>query len=432
MKNVIIKYLFNWIKPLIIFSSVYISLSLYNSDREFLLLYQLIFILFVSIYLILSPIFNIASNTYTTFQKTMRIYVLWLSIFNIFLIFGFLTKTSSFISRVDFILSMVVGANLDVILAHLVAYNQKIYRTKKNILVFSDVANCKEKIYTLFDSENTFQFYKTSEIDKFEATQTNLNPDMVIYFTEFEPDYSFIKKCANYFLCEVSWIGSETSLLKGKKIEKYGNFAQLKLNNLAYMENSGTMLLKRFFDFSLSLLLIIIFLPLMLLLSMLIRLESKGSPIFRQERGGINNTKFKIFKFRSMFEHKDGSVRQATQNDARVTKIGKFLRRTSLDELPQLFNVLLGEMSLVGPRPHAIVHNEEYTKVITNFMHRHKILPGMTGLAQIHGYRGETKSVDDMKHRVRLDLEYLYTWSIYLDLIILIKTPLALFKKNIY
>ena len=89
-------------------------------------------------------------------------------------------------------------------------------------------------------------------------------------------------------------------------------------------------------------------------------------------------------------------------------------------------------MSLVGPRPHAIVHNEEYTKVITNFMHRHKILPGMTGLAQIHGYRGETKSVDDMKHRVRLDLEYLYTWSIYLDLIILIKTPLALFKKNIY
>jgi putative colanic acid biosynthesis UDP-glucose lipid carrier transferase len=145
--------------------------------------------------------------------------------------------------------------------------------------------------------------------------------------------------------------------------------------------------------------------------------------IFKQRRYGLDGHEFIVYKFRTMTVTEDGtSIAQATRDDQRVTPIGGFLRRHSLDELPQLINVLQGRMSLVGPRPHAIAHNEEYRKVISGYMIRHKVLPGITGLAQISGCRGETVRLEEMQARVQLDLEYLRRWSPILDLKILALT----------
>jgi putative colanic acid biosynthesis UDP-glucose lipid carrier transferase len=139
--------------------------------------------------------------------------------------------------------------------------------------------------------------------------------------------------------------------------------------------------------------------------------------LFRQRRYGLNGEEITVYKFRSMTVCEDGPVvAQATADDCRVTRIGRFIRRTSLDELPQLFNVLQGTMSLVGPRPHAVAHNEKYRRLINGYMIRHKVRPGITGLAQVHGLRGETEIIEKMAERVRYDLEYLRNWSPWLDI----------------
>ncbi len=163
--------------------------------------------------------------------------------------------------------------------------------------------------------------------------------------------------------------------------------------------------------------------PLMLAIALAIKLTSPGPVIFRQRRYGLDGREIGVYKFRTMHVCEDGAAfRQATRGDSRVTRLGAVLRRYSLDELPQLVNVLQGRMSLVGPRPHAVAHNEECRKLIKRYMVRHKVLPGMTGLAQVSGCRGETANIEDMEARVRLDLEYLRNWSPVLDLQILLLT----------
>jgi len=156
-----------------------------------------------------------------------------------------------------------------------------------------------------------------------------------------------------------------------------------------------------------------------------------GPVIFKQRRYGLDGRQIIVYKFRTMSVMEDGdSIRQATQSDSRVTPLGRLLRRTSLDELPQLLNVLQGRMSLVGPRPHAVAHNEQYRKLIKGYMLRHKVAPGITGLAQIHGMRGETQTLEQMEARVKYDLEYLRNWSPLLDLKILFKTVLIVARGD--
>ena len=158
---------------------------------------------------------------------------------------------------------------------------------------------------------------------------------------------------------------------------------------------------------------------------------SPGPVIFKQRRYGLNGEQIMIHKFRTMTVIEDGpAIVQAARDDARLTPVGSFLRRYSLDELPQLFDVLRGTMSLVGPRPHAVAHNELYRKLIKGYMVRHKVLPGITGWAQIHGLRGETRTLDQMETRVLYDLEYLRRWSIKLDLEILSKTALLILNDS--
>jgi putative colanic acid biosynthesis UDP-glucose lipid carrier transferase len=172
----------------------------------------------------------------------------------------------------------------------------------------------------------------------------------------------------------------------------------------------------------------------MLLIALGIKLTSQGTVLFRQKRYGLNGHLVEVLKFRSMDASDDGTeVSQARAGDSRVTAFGRFLRSTSLDELPQLFNVLSGEMSLVGPRPHAVAHNEQFRRLIHGYMLRHKVKPGITGWAQINGWRGETDTLEKMRHRVQHDLEYVRNWSLLLDLKILFVTLGAvLSRKNAY
>ncbi len=193
-------------------------------------------------------------------------------------------------------------------------------------------------------------------------------------------------------------------------------------------------IIKRVEDVVLSLLILTLVALPMLLIAFGIRLTSKGSILFKQTRYGIDGEKIQVWKFRSMTVAEDGdAVMQATKGDSRITPFGAFLRKTSLDELPQFFNSLSGSMSIVGPRPHAVAHNEEYRMKIQGYMLRHKVKPGITGLAQINGFRGETDTLDKMEGRVRYDLQYIQTWSLLLDLKIILMTIFKGFRhENAY
>lgn len=194
-------------------------------------------------------------------------------------------------------------------------------------------------------------------------------------------------------------------------------------------------IIKRLGDIIFSAIALILLSPLFLVVSILVKLDSKGPVFFRQNRWGTDAEPFVIYKFRSMTmaASASGDTKQATKGDARVTKLGAFLRRSSIDELPQLANILLGSMSFVGPRPHAIPHNQQYRSLVRGYMLRHKMKPGLTGWAQVNGCRGETDTVDKMKSRVEYDLDYLRTWTPWLDFVIVMRTiKLVLSGLNAY
>mgnify|MGYP000865983403 FL=1 len=188
-------------------------------------------------------------------------------------------------------------------------------------------------------------------------------------------------------------------------------------------------IVKRCSDIIISSLILILISPILLLVALLVKLDSAGPIIFRQRRYGLDGKEIIVYKFRSMSVCEDGPlVAQACRGDPRVTRTGAVLRKTSLDELPQFFNVLQGRMSIVGPRPHAVAHNETYRKLIKGYMVRHKVKPGITGWAQVNGYRGETQTLDKMEGRVLYDLEYLRNWSLKLDLYIIFRTITLVFR----
>lgn len=189
--------------------------------------------------------------------------------------------------------------------------------------------------------------------------------------------------------------------------------------------------LKRASDIVLSLLILALVSPLLLAIAIGVKLSSPGPILFRQRRNGLDGSEITIFKFRSMTTQDNGAVVvQASKNDPRITPFGAFIRRTSLDELPQFFNVLQGRMSIVGPRPHAVAHNEIYRQAIKAYMVRHKVRPGITGWAQVNGLRGETENLEKMRARVEYDLEYLRNWSLWLDFRIILRTVLLMFHDR--
>jgi putative colanic acid biosynthesis UDP-glucose lipid carrier transferase len=216
---------------------------------------------------------------------------------------------------------------------------------------------------------------------------------------------------------------------KGVELERYDHIPVLNITNIP-LDDLKNQVVKRVFDviFS-SLVIIFIFSWLFPLLALLIKLESKGPVFFKQKRTGIKNKTFWCYKFRSMYVNAEANSRQARKGDARITRMGAFIRKTSLDELPQFINVLLGEMSVVGPRPHMLSHTQEYSKMIEKFMARHFVKPGITGLAQAKGFRGETQDdINLMKGRIRLDRFYVSNWSLLFDVRIIYLTVVSMVK----
>jgi putative colanic acid biosysnthesis UDP-glucose lipid carrier transferase len=221
------------------------------------------------------------------------------------------------------------------------------------------------------------------------------------------------------------------SIIQGR-LEDMGGVPVVGLHVTPFTGING--LLKRASDLVLATLILLLISPVLVVVAIGVKLSSPGPVIFRQRRTGLDGEIIEVYKFRSMTAQDNGPVvQQATRGDPRITRFGAFIRRTSLDELPQFFNVLKGEMSIVGPRPHAVAHNEQYRKIVKAYMARHKVKPGITGWAQVNGLRGETDTVDKMARRVEYDLEYLRNWSLGLDLLIIARTAkLMFFDRKAY
>ena len=199
------------------------------------------------------------------------------------------------------------------------------------------------------------------------------------------------------------------------------------------LDNDLNQAIKRTIDIIFSLLFILAVLSWLIpLLAILIKLDSKGPVFFLQKRNKRRGELFTCIKFRSMVNNTDADILPAGKNDSRITAVGKFLRKYYLDELPQFFNVLWGDMSIIGPRPHMVSENMKFDGLIKNYASRHKVKPGITGLAQISGCRGETDTIEKMQKRVEIHLDYINNWSLWLDIKIMIKTPLTLISKDIY
>ncbi|WP_299199312.1 undecaprenyl-phosphate glucose phosphotransferase [uncultured Amphritea sp.] len=232
---------------------------------------------------------------------------------------------------------------------------------------------------------------------------------------------------------DVIWVPDIFGLsLLNHSIREVAGMPLISLNESPMTSRRSHILIKSLMDKVLAAIALVAFSPLMAVIAIMIKRESEGPVFFKQDRHGFDGKIIKVWKFRSMRLHDDTEVKQATKGDSRITKIGAFIRRTSIDELPQFINVLQGSMSLVGPRPHAVAHNDYYSDKVNAYLARHRIKPGITGLAQVSGFRGETETLDKMAKRVEFDLAYINNWSISLDIKILIKTPLSLLSKDIY
>jgi len=217
------------------------------------------------------------------------------------------------------------------------------------------------------------------------------------------------------------------------RIEVYQGIPVIGVYDTPLSSNSNR-LIKRTEDLAFATLALVVFLPIMIITAIAVKLSSPGPVLFKQVRHGLSGKEINVYKFRSMTTQDNGDVvKQVTKSDSRITKVGQLIRKTSLDELPQLLNVLKGDMSMVGPRPHARAHNEEYRKQIPSYMLRHLAKPGITGYAQVLGYRGETDTLEKMQKRVDADLYYVSNWTIWFDIKILIQTVFVGFiNKNAY
>lgn len=247
------------------------------------------------------------------------------------------------------------------------------------------------------------------------------------------PEIAHYYQALQHKQIDVIWVPDIYELdLLNHCVREIGGLPLITLNETPHYSGFKSFV-KNLFDRVLAGLLIVALSPVLLVIAAAVKYTSSGSIIFKQQRDGWDGGKFNVYKFRSMYEHKDnGVVQQATRGDSRITPVGAFLRKSSLDELPQLFNVLFGSMSLVGPRPHAISHNQYYSDKIRQYMARGRVKPGITGLAQIRGFRGETANIQEMEARVKSDLEYINSWTPLLDMKILALTPFTLLSKNAY
>ena len=275
----------------------------------------------------------------------------------------------------------------------------------------------------------SFSFALTSAIHS--ASAKGIDELYVVAKPNHITDLNEYFELADKYCMRLKFVPDFSKISKRKFSTRNFNNFQVILPRHEPLQDAYNRLIKRTFDIIFSALVILLIMSwLYPILAILIKKQSKGPVLFKQLRTGKKNKPFWCYKFRSMHINADSDSAQAQKDDARVTPIGKFIRKTSLDEMPQFFNVLLGDMSVVGPRPHMLKHTTDYNNQIDNFMVRHFVKPGITGLAQVSGYRGETKKVSDMKRRVKADIDYLQNWSLIKDFKICFLTVIVTLKGD--
>lgn len=301
--------------------------------------------------------------------------------------------------------------------------------------LFKDKKALGYNLMGVFSNSKTGEFSGNVE-DSFNFLRENTNVDEIYCAIDelTEKQVNEFVKYANVNHCNIKFIPNTRKLFtKRLKTDFYNYQPILSIQEVA-LNNEFNKLIKRVFDVVFSLLVIIFILSwLSIILFILIKLESKGPLLYKHKRNGLNYKEFTCYKFRSLRSDQGVKGSYVTQNDNRVTKTGKFLRKTSIDELPQFINVLKGDMSVVGPRPHMISYTEEYSKIIDkyNFIFRHNVKPGVTGLAQIKGYRGEIKNDKDIVNRIKYDIFYIENWSLFIDLKIIFQTLINIIKGDV-
>ncbi len=318
-------------------------------------------------------------------------------------------------------------------MANLYMHRKSLYRNYKAVIIGSGRSAVAVGDYLRSQSLEVYHFAsedttgtETDVMENFKRTIPSLKQFCLkegiqeIYYTLPITDHQAIEEVwdfadNNYIAFKIA---NDFDLLNSKKVA-ISFFDQTPVISMRHVPLASRFnrVIKRIFDFLFSALVMVTIFPLILLaVGIAIKLDSKGPIFFKQYRSGRRNRKFLCYKFRTMTVNADSDSKQATKGDKRITKVGAFLRKTSLDEFPQFINVLKGEMSVVGPRPHMLKHTEEYSEIINRFMFRHYVTPGITGWAQINGYRGETKDPELMRKRVEFDTWYIENWSVWLDI----------------
>lgn len=367
-----------------------------------------------------------------------RVLLGWLFAAVLLATFAFLLKISADYSRQWFAYTMLIGATASVLLRGLVfltlRHLRRAGRNLKQVLVLAPSSETRSRlpaesllreqgfhVASVLSLEDIFEDWENRLVSKVDEARINE------VWMMLPLDRSTLLKSAAYALrhhvVTMRFLPQLDDLpLLNHQVSHIAGLHSIDLS-VTPMDGAARVL-KRAEDLLVGGLLFLLILPVCVFIALAIKLTSPGPVLFKQYRTGINGKPFKVYKFRSMVIHSetDGQVTQAKKGDSRVTPIGAFLRRTSLDELPQFFNVLQGRMSIVGPRPHALAHNEYYKDLVESYMQRHKVKPGITGWAQVNGLRGETDTLEKMQARVEHDLWYIDNWSLWLDLKIILLT----------
>ena len=393
-------------------------------------------------------------------SEIFKLVLCWMCAFAAVGLFAFLTKTAAEVSRVwittsmVFTLAVLAGARVMSCLGFMTATNVR----AKNIVVCGNAPRIKSVMHNLYALSNSrfkvarvFEFSTLASAKSHPTSLEESPAEQIIKFVEkqrqsgnaIEQVWIAVSQDQSQMVEELSETlvdstvdvcvvpDNYTERLLDGEITKLGDSKIVNISEVSLSPAADQF--KRVFDFVLAAIGVVILALPMAIIAALIKLESPGPALFRQKRYGVDGQEIEVLKFRSMLVHSDQQVKQATRNDSRVTRTGKFLRSSSLDELPQLLNVLSGTMSLIGPRPHATAHNEIWRNKINGYMLRHKVKPGITGWAQVKGWRGETETVYKMQQRVKYDLEYIKTWSPWLDVKILFLTVISLGRdENAY
>ena len=378
-------------------------------------------------------------------RQVREIVIVWSFVFLLLAGVGFLLKIGPNFSR---------GATLIFYFAGLViVLGSRVVLARCLLLARTEGAFAEQKILLIANREQLAENHRIEELARFGYRVAKLLPlsthreltDAVMEEISQNPEIEDIVivagweeiDCVDKIVSELRVVPVNIRLLPDSKISQLLDKRGVQLGNVWTKELQRPPLsveeraIKRSLDLIVGGVAGVVLLPLMLILAVIIKLDSDGPVLFRQTRNGFNNRSFRILKFRTLSTLEDGAnITQVTRNDSRVTRVGRLLRRTSLDELPQLWNVIRGDMSLVGPRPHASAHNSQYGKLIANYAFRHHVKPGLTGWAQINGFRGETCTVELMKSRIDFDLWYIDNWKLWLDIKVILRTFIVVLSQR--